>query len=310
LLFLFRWPAWWILAIAAVLLSQILIITEWHDARFGTIANLMIAIAIIFQWGIVHFEQGFNKDVAVVMETTSATDKILIRDEDVAKLPPPVKRYLQNCGVVGNPRIHNMRVVFSGKMRSKKMDWFDFTSVQYNFFDEPARYFYMKARMYGIQVPGYHKYHDAQASMDIRFAGLFPIVKKSGADMTKAETVTLFNDMCLLAPASLIDKRIEWTAIDSSKAHATFTNHGISISAILYFDEQGMLKDFESNDRYDVNEGKQFPFFTPCRNYQTKNGYRIMHEGDAIWQYPEGKFTYGKFRLKSVAYNVELPTSN
>lgn len=310
LLFLIRWPHWWAVAIPAVLLSQILIITAWPDAKYGTIANLLMAIAILFQWGLVHFEKSFTRDVATVLTTTSAINNSLITEEDLATLPNPVKRYLQNCGVVGKPRIHNMRVVFSGQMRRKKMDWFDFTSVQYNFFEKPARYFFMKASMYGMQVPGYHKYRDAQASMVIRFAGLFPIVNKSGVAMNKAETVTLFNDMCLLAPATLIDKRIAWTAIDSNKTKATFTNDNITISAILHFDEQGMLKDFESNDRYDVIEGKQIPFFTPCGNYQTTNGYRIMHEGDAIWQYPEGKFTYGKFRLQSVTYNVAMPVSN
>jgi hypothetical protein len=35
------------------------------------------------------------------------------------------------------------------------------------------------------------------------------VVDISGDMMFKAETVTFFNDMCFLAPATLIDKRIE-----------------------------------------------------------------------------------------------------
>ena len=100
-------------------------------------------------------------------------------------------------------------------MREKGKDWFKATSVQYNFFDEPTRLFFMKGKMFGMTVPGYHRYVEANATMDIRLFGLFPIVKQSGDIMNKAETVTLFNDMCLMVPATLIDKRIQWEPIDS-----------------------------------------------------------------------------------------------
>jgi len=90
-------------------------------------------------------------------------------------------------------------------MREKGKDFFPFTCEQYNFFDEPTRLFFMKAKMKGIIVPGYHRYSDANALMDIRLFGFFTVVKKEGKDMDQAETVTLFNDMCMMAPATLID---------------------------------------------------------------------------------------------------------
>lgn len=38
---------WWIVGLAAVIISQVLIILSWNDAKFGTIANIIIAIPII-----------------------------------------------------------------------------------------------------------------------------------------------------------------------------------------------------------------------------------------------------------------------
>jgi hypothetical protein len=160
----------------------------------------------------------------------------------------------------------------------------------------------MKAKMKGFTVPGYHKYSNETATMDIRLFGLFPVVKRGGKDMDQAETVTLFNDMCLIAPATLIDKRITWQAIDSNSVKATFTNHAITISAILYFNEQGQLIDFISNDR-DVNH---YSFSTPVNNYKKINGINIMTYGETIWHYPDGIFIYGKFNLKEVEYNVSI----
>ena len=122
--------------------------------------------------------------------------------------------------------------------------------------------------------------------------------------MNKAETVTLFNDMCLLAPATLIDKRIQWQLIDSNSVKATFTNQGMTISAMLYFNDRGQIIDFVSNDRTAISDMKQYPFSTPVSDYQNINGINIMSRGDAIWHYPDGKFTYGKFVLKNIEYNL------
>ena len=122
--------------------------------------------------------------------------------------------------------------------------------------------------------------------------------------MNKAETVTFFNDMCLLAPATLIDKRIKWQTIDEYSVNATFTNQGISISDNLFFNSSGQLVNFISNDRISVSDMKQYPFSTPVHHYQDISGFKLMSEGDAVWHYPDGAFVYGKFKLKSIAYNV------
>jgi hypothetical protein len=43
---------WWIMGIAAIILSQLLIIRHWKDAMFGTIPNIVIIYAIIIDFGI------------------------------------------------------------------------------------------------------------------------------------------------------------------------------------------------------------------------------------------------------------------
>ena len=56
-----------------------------------------------------------------------------------------------------------MRIVFDGEMRVKGKDFFKLKAVQYNFFDEPTRLFFMKAKMFGVTLPGYHNYQNAHA---------------------------------------------------------------------------------------------------------------------------------------------------
>jgi len=297
--------SWWMVAIPALALSQLAIMQSWQDAKFGTIANIIILVATILGWGNDRFENLVKKDVRQQIGKQSNTNPVLVQDSDLATLPPPVRKYLQYSGVVGTPRIKNMRVEFEGEMRDKGKDYFPFHSVQYNFFEEPTRLFFMKARMKGMTVPGYHRYSGQHATMDIRLFGLFPVVQESGPVMDTTETVTFFNDMCLLAPASLLDPRIKWEERDSLSAKAMFTNGPLTISAILYFNGQGQLVNFISEDRTAIQQKMKIPFSTPVQAYRSINGRQVLAEGDAVWHYPDGAVTYGKFRLINIAFNVD-----
>ncbi len=303
-LFLLKKAAWPYIAVVAVIVSQILIVTVWKDARFGTIANIIVLLAAIAGWGNNRFELTFRADVQEHLAHMAHPGTELLTEADVQSLPEPVQNYLRYCGVIGKPKVKNVRVEMKGRMRGKKQDWFPFTVVQYNFFDDPARLFFMKGKMKGILVPGYHDYQHETARMNIKLFGLFTVVHASGAVMNRAETVTLFNDMCLLAPASLISKYIEWEAIDSVSAKAIFTNGSNKITAALYFNPQGQLVNFVSDDRSDVNEMKPYRFSTPVKAYVQLDGRNVMQYGEAVWHYPEGEFVYGEFNLKSIEYNV------
>lgn len=48
ILFSFQQPWWWMLSFPAIILSEYLIINDWHDAKFGTVMNLLVFIATIF----------------------------------------------------------------------------------------------------------------------------------------------------------------------------------------------------------------------------------------------------------------------
>lgn len=305
LMLLLNNAGWVIPAIIAVAISQILVFSAWHDAKFGTLANLIILAAVGLSLGSYTFEAGFRKDVKTNLVRTNEMPAEMLTEADLQGLPSPVQRYMRYAGVVDKPKVKNVRIVFEGKMREKGKDWFAFTTLQYNFFDEPTRLFFMKGKKFGVTIPGYHRYVDAKATMDIRLFGLFPLIRKSGEFMDKTETVTLFNDMCLMAPSTLIDKRIQWEVIDSNSVKAIFSNHGITISAILYFNAQGQLVDFRSEDRTSISYMKQYPFTTPVSAYKNVNGFNVPTDCKAIWHYPHSEFVYGKFILKKIEYNVK-----
>ncbi len=119
-----------------------------------------------------------------------------------------------------------------------------FSADQHSFVDDPARLFYMEASMRGLPVFGIHRYVGEEAMMRIKAAGLVPVGDLAGNDMTRAETVTLFNDLCIMAPGALVEPAISWEAVDAQSVRATFTNGGHSIRAELQFNDAGELIDF------------------------------------------------------------------
>jgi hypothetical protein len=183
-----------------------------------------------------------------------------------------------------------------------------FRATQQSFVDRPARLFLMDASMFGVPLQAFHRFV-GDASMRVRVAGFYPMVDAHGdAVLDRSETVTLFNDMCILAPGTLVDDAIVWTPIDdhSAKAHFTLGTH--SITATLFFNEQGLLRDFVSEDRSrSLENGRKFAadhFSTPVRDYRRFGPYRLASFGEARSRAPEGDFTYGEFSILDVAYNV------
>src|SRR5690606_33054547 len=148
----------------------------------------------------------------------------------------------------------NFRARVHGRIRSgPDAPWIPLDAEQYNFTDEPARLFYLTGSMFGVPVQGYHRYVGPSATMHIKAAALVPVVKAEGPEMDQGETVTMFNDMCFLAPATLIIPAIAWEEVDERNANAAFTNAGRTIRAQLFFNDAGELIDFTSDDRYQTS---------------------------------------------------------
>lgn len=309
-LFFHKNTNWWVAGSVAIFISQLLAFYFWADAKFGTIANLIILFAIVINYSSWNFENDYKKEVAKSISHLGNIPTEMISENDLTHLPDPVQKYLRYVGVVGQPKIKNVKISFTGKMRERGKEYFPFISEQYNFFEKPSRLFFMRAKIKGLPINGYHAYKNDNADMRVKLLSLIPMATmeaKVGEEGYKTETVTFFNDMCLFAPAALIDRKIKWEEIDENSARALFSNQGVTISAILYFNQKGQLINFISDDRSAITTDglKNYRFSTPASNYKNMNGYNLCTYGEAIWHYPDEEFVYGKFNVADIAYNIK-----
>lgn len=232
-----------------------------------------------------------------------------VTEADLAPLPPVVRNYLRRAGVVGKPRVCNLRLEFRAEMRaSPDAPWMSARALQYSFFAPRARFFFMHARRSVVPFDVFHRYADDSATMEVRVAGLFPVVRLSGDEMTKSETVTMLNDICVFAPAALVTPGLSWEDVGGGQVRVGFENAGHHVSAVLSFDAAGELVDFTSDDR-SMAEGdhmRRLPWRTPLGAYHDFDGFRLASRGDACWIDAGRTWTYGRFTLRRIAYNVTL----
>lgn len=304
-------PAYvWMTGSAALLVSQWAILSAWRDARFGSLANGVLLLGVIYSvltQGPHSFNAAYDQEVSRGLSRPLASGTL--EESDLAALPAPVQQYVRATGFVGKPRVRNYQLTFRGRIRSApSAPWMPFRVRQQSFVDEPTRLFLMSATLYGVPIQAWHRLRDGHARMHVKVLGALTMVDAEGPVMDRAETVTLFNDMCILAPGTLAEPAIRWEAVDAHTARARFTNGGHTISATLTFDDRGLLKNFISDDRAAASaDGRTFTklrFSTPVRDYRRYGPYLLASHGDARWHPPEGAFSYGEFDVLSIAYNI------
>lgn len=279
------------------------------ERKYIFIILILIAIALVsfLVYKSRELKRVYYTEVQKELGHIVSSEKDILTEEDIRNLPGPVQKYIRYSNSIGKQKVSNFRVVFEGEFRTDpKKDWGKMNAVQFTDLTDTTRLYYLQLKMFGLTVTGLHKYADTKATMLAKVAGIITVVDGKGPEMNYGETVTVFNDMAMLAPGSLTDKRIEWQSIDSSTVKAVFNNNGIKISAFLYFNEKGELINFISEDRYYSPTGKTYQKFrwsTPTNKYKVYNGIRISSGGEAVWSLPEGEYKYGRINIKEIQYN-------
>ena len=312
-----RW--WWAVGAVAVVVSQTVILTSWSDAKTGTLANAVLLAAVVHGYasqGPGSYRAQYRRRVDAAL--TEPPYRGVVRESDLAHLPEPVATFVRRSGALGQPRVANFHACIHGRIRAgANKPWMSFTGEQVNTYGpEPTRLFFIDATMFGLPVDVLHVFTGASATMRVKACSLVPMVNARGPVMDRAETVTLLNDLCVLAPAALIDAPITWQPVDAHHVRALFTKGAHTVTAELVFNDDKDLIDFVSEDRQRSSlDGKKLTplrWSTPVRDYRIIDSRRVSIKGEARWNAPdpEGEFAYLEFNLDEITYNKATGPTN
>ncbi len=308
-----RWRRWWLLGAVAVVASQVAVVTDWSEAKAGTTLNVLLLLAVLHGWlteGPRSMRERYRRGAAEALKGRQgdAQEDVVVTEADLAGLPAQVATYVRRAGTLGRPHVTWLRAEIHGRIRSgPKAPWMTFTGEQVNTYSPTAsRHFSIDATMFGLPVDVLHVLTDGRATMRAAVCSTLPVATGAGPEMDRAETVTLFNDLCIMAPAALINAPVEWEPVDAHRVRGFYTNGEHTVSAELLFDEDGDLVDFVSDDRFAADPGgKSFTrrrWSTPVGDYQMRHGRRLAAVGSAVWHAPapDGTFAYLELTLADV----------
>ncbi len=305
---------WWALGALALVVSQAAILTAWPAAAAGTAANLLLALAVLHGWlaeGPRGRRERYRRQQSAVQAHSARSAHpdeaaLPVCEADLAHLPPQVATYLRRAGVVGRPHVRAFRATLSGRIRrAPDAPWMAFVGEQVNEVgdaDHMTRWFRMDATMFGLPVDVLHVYRDGDASMSAAVCSTVRVADAAGPAMGRSETVTVLNDLCVLAPGALVDVPIAWSPVDTHRVRARFTCGPHAVEAVLVFDAAGDLVDFVSSDRARVDGPLTdvLDWSTPVGGHAAVSAGRLATVGAALWHAPEGAYPYIEMRIHDV----------
>jgi hypothetical protein len=279
------------------------------------IAGVVVLLAILggaaFAWTVVLGRRRFRalviKDVTRLFSDKAPS----VGPEQLAArwdaLPEPVRRYLSYAIPKGTPAIGAVRLKHDGFFRTKPdQRWFPIQGEQYftagkpgfvwNATIRPARLVWIEAR---------DRLQADRGNMLVKFCSTFTIADASGAEIDQGSKLRWLGE-AVWFPYGLVGDQIQWEAIDERSAKATLLGDGPPVSATFEVDQEGKIVCLRATRYRDIGGGNAVltPWIGRYAGYRDFNGLRVPSSIEAVWSFQDGEFSYARFRVTNLEYNV------
>jgi hypothetical protein len=232
----------------------------------------------------------------------------VVREDDLAKLPTPVQRYLTYTGVIGKHWIETVRVKYRGKFRTGAGNaWMPISVNQVYTTNPPGFLWKARFKMAGLPLMfGSDTYKAGHSHMHGELMGLFTVVDGQGEEVDQGTVVRYLQEMTWF-PIAYLSENITWQPVDDHAADVTLHDSGESVTGRMYFDDAGRLLTFVAQRYGEFNGGYSMnTWTTPVTEYGLLAGLRLPVTGLGVWQLPHGDFPYIDVRVTHVEYNQPI----
>jgi hypothetical protein len=222
-------------------------------------------------------------------------------------LPDPVRRYLRYAVPEGAPAIHNVRLKHDGFFRTKPGPrWFAIEAEEHFTVEKPGFVWNATIRPAPLLwIEACDSLLSGKGRMLIKFNSTLTIADATGAEMDQGAALRWLAE-AIWFPVGFAGGRVRWEPIDGRSARATLLQDGLPVSVVIEIDEEGKLVYVRGKRYRDTGGGKAAltPWIVRCSDYRDFSGFRVPSYGEVAWDLEDGEFTYARFRVKSLEYNV------
>lgn len=302
---------WWIIGFVGVIISQILIITYWNDAKFGTILNLIILVSTIIAYSTFSFKKNIINETTKMFENADTTNKKVLSERMISDLPTIVHKWLLNSGTIGKEPIYNVYLeqALQMLMKPEQKDWSNAKAKQYFTIEPPAFNWSVNLKMNPLlDMVGRDKFENGQGEMTIKMFSLFSIANAKNNEKVNQATLQRYLAEIVWFPSSALSPYIAWETIDEHLAKATMEYNGTKGSGVFHFDENGNFKKFVALRYKDANDVKPTEWTVTATKTEERNGIKIPVELKADWKLENGNWTWLKLKITNIQYNLKEMT--
>ena len=300
---------WGLAGLVAIILSQMLIIFYWKDAKAGTIANILLLLPTLVSIFTMTFQKNTNNESKFLKDNIQPANTKIIAKDDLEKLPPIVQKWLIHTNVLGKPMVRSVELNQQGEMLTKPNGkWMPFKANQIFSVYPPG--FVWEARINvipGVYIYGRDLYKNGHGNMLIKPLAMMTIANAKGKETDQGTRLRYLAEICWF-PSAAISPAISWEGLNDSSARATLHMGDSTVSGVYTFNPDGDPIRFEAL-RYYENKGKYSleKWLIESTDHKVINGIRIPVKSTVTWQLENGDFTWLKLEINSIQYTYYQP---
>jgi len=296
----------WLLGFIAVIVSQILIVLFWKDAKFGTLPNIIILLISLVAYGQYNFHKLVQLETNSLLSQSTIFKERVISASEINELPAPVKKWLQLSGAVGKPYIRVGKVIQQAEMKMKpgQQNWMPASATQYTFLEKPAFIWTVDGKMNAfLNFQGRDKFTDGKGEMLIKLNSLINVVNEQGEKLNEGSLQRFLGEMVWF-PSLALSEYISWEQLNDTTARATLNYKGSRGSGTFYFNEQGDFIRFSAM-RYKDNipDAKRYEWVLEVKDYRIFEGIKVPSKMTTTWKLDKEDWTWLNLEIVDIKYN-------
>jgi hypothetical protein len=261
---------------------------------FSIIGLIVIAIIV----GKVVSSIQFNKEVKTLFSQSENSENIFSYSQ-LQGLPEPVQRYFRHVIKEGQPYVSYVRLMHDGQFKTApNKDWVNIKGEQYFTTAKPGFIWKGSTSIFTAN----DQYISNRGKLTVSLFSLFKIAGGEGEKYDQGELLRWLAESVWFPTNLLPNENLQWKPVDMHHAHLVFTYKGLSLLYLVTFNDKDEIAQLETK-RY-MNEKSLETWIGKISDYGVKNGMMIPFSIEAIYKLKEGDYSYAKFNVKRIEYDI------
>ena len=149
---------------------------------------------------------------------------------------------------------------------------------------------------------------DGRGNMLVKPLSAFAIADANGPEIDQGAALRWLAESVWFPYAFAADA-IAWEAIDARSARATLRTGWSSVQAIFEVDANGRIAHLHAERFRDLGSGRSVltPWSGRYADYAEFGGFRVPSSVEVTWDLTDGPFSYARFNVTTLEYNVSKP---